>query len=191
MATIDNVTVEGFLNLFKSDFAPYLLPTYVEGKAYFIDDVVYLEPNFYISLVDGNTTAPTDTTNWKLYNDSTDNYIQDADILRAFNEAKINFNTLFWKDDKTAEMVFYYLAAHYLVIDLTNRQNPLLMGYKGLTQSKSVGSVSESYAIPQWMLNNQVLGTYAQTGYGRKYLSLIQPYLIGNIILSPGRTTFG
>lgn len=191
MATIDNVTIEGFLNLFKSDFAPYLLPTYVEGKAYFVDDVVYLEPNFYVSLVDGNTTTPTDTTNWKLYNDSTDNYIQDADILRAFNEAKINFNTSFWKDDETAEMVFYYLAAHYLVIDLTNRQNPLLMGYKGMTQSKSVGSVSESYAIPQWMLNNQVLGTYAQTGYGRKYLSLIQPYLIGNIILSPGRTTFG
>lgn len=191
MASIDNITVEGFLNLFKSDFAPYLLPTYIEGKAYFIDDVVYLEPNFYISLTDGNTTAPTDITNWKLFNDSTDNYIQDADILRAFNEAKINFNTTFWKDDETAEMVFYYLAAHYLVIDLTNRQNPLLMGYKGLTQSKSVGSVSESYAIPQWMLNNQVLGTYAQTGYGRKYLSLIQPYLVGNIILSPGRTTYG
>lgn len=191
MASIDNITVEGFLNLFKSDFAPYLLPTYVEGKAYFIDDVVYVEPNFYISLTNGNTTAPTDPTNWELYNDSTDNYIQDADILRAFNEAKINFNESFWKDDETAEMVFYYLAAHYLVIDLTNRQSPLLLGYKGLTQSKSVGSVSESYAIPQWMLNNQILGSYAQTGYGRKYLSLIQPYLVGNIILSPGRTTYG
>lgn len=191
MASIDNITVEGFLNLFKSDFAPYLLPTYVEGKAYFIDDVVYVEPNFYISLTNGNTTAPTDPTNWELYNDSTDNYIQDADILRAFNEAKINFNTSFWKDDETAEMVFYYLAAHYLVIDLRNRQSPLLLGYKGLTQSKSVGSVSESYAIPQWMLNNQILGSYAQTGYGRKYISLIQPYLVGNIILSPGRTTYG
>lgn len=191
MASIDNVTVEGFLNLFKSDFAPYLLPEYVQGKAYFIDDVVYSEPNFYISLTDGNTTEPTDTENWKLYKDSIDNYIQDTDILRAFAEAKINFNTSFWKDDETAEMVFYYLAAHYLVIDLTNRMNPLSMGYKGLTQSKSVGSVSESYAIPQWMLNNKVLGTYAQTGYGRKYLSLIQPYLICNIILSPGRTTYG
>lgn len=191
MASIDNISVEGFLNLFKSDFAPYLLPTYQEGKAYFIDDVVYLEPNFYISLSDGNTTPPTDTTNWALYNDSVDNYIQDSDIERAFAEAKINFKTIFWKDDKTAEMVFYYVAAHYLIIDITNRQNPFLMGYKGMTQSKSVGSVSESYAIPEWMLNNQILGPYAQTGYGRKYLSLIQPYLIGNIIHTPGRTTFG
>lgn len=191
MASIDNITVEGFLNLFKGDFAPYLLPNYIEGKAYFIDDIVYLEPNFYISLTDGNTTLPSDTENWKLYNDSVDNYIQDSDIERAFKEAKVNFRPDFFEDDETAEMVFYYLAAHYLIIDLMNRMNPLSLGYKGLTQSKSVGSVSESYAIPQWMLNNQILGTYAQTGYGRKYLSLIQPYLIGNIILTPGRTTYG
>lgn len=191
MANIDNISVEGFLNLFKSDFAPYLLPIYVEGKAYFIDDVVYLEPNFYISLVDGNTSEPTDTTNWALYNDSIDNYIQESDIERAFLEAKVNFNASWYSDDEVAEMIFYYLAAHYLIIDLTNRMNPLSMGYKGLTQSKSVGSVSESYAIPQWMLNNQMLSAYAQTGYGRKYLSLIQPYLVGNIIYTPGRTTFG
>lgn len=191
MASIDNISVEGFLNLFKSDFAPYLLPVYVEGKAYFKGDVVYSEPNFYQSLTDGNTTPPTNTDNWELTNDSVDNYIQDSDIERAFKEAKVNFNVSFFLDYKTAEMVFYYLAAHYLIIDLTNRQNPFLMGYKGLTQSKSVGSVSESYAIPQWMMNNQVLGTYAQTGYGRKYLSLIQPYLIGNVILTPGRTTYG
>ncbi len=191
MATIDNISVEGFLNLFKSDFAPYLLPAYLEGKAYFKGDVVYLEPNFYQSWTDGNTSRPPDTDNWELTNDSIDNYIQKSDIERAFLEAKVNFNPNLFSDDNTAEMVFYYLAAHYLIIDLTNRQNPFLMGYKGLTQSKSVGSVSESYAIPQWMMNNQVLGTYAQTGYGRKYLSLIQPYLIGNIILTPGRTTYG
>ena len=191
MANIDNISVEGFLNLFQSDFAPYILPTYMEGKAYFTDDVVYLEPNFYQSLVDGNIETPTNTENWVLYNDSINNYIQDSDIERAFKEAKVNFKPSFFTDDETAEMVFYYLAAHYLIIDLTNRMNPLSMGYKGLTQSKSVGSVSESYAIPQWMLNNQLLSTYTQTGYGRKYLSLIQPYLIGNIIYTPGRTTFG
>lgn len=191
MANIDNISVEGFLNLFKSDFAPYLLPVYVEGKAYFKDDVVYLEPNFYQSLTDGNLTSPPNADNWALYNDSIDNYIQDSDIERAFKEAKVNFNVSFFLDDETAKMVFYYLAAHYLIIDITNRMNPLSMGYKGLTQSKSVGSVSESYAIPQWMMNNQVLSTYTQTGYGRKYLSLIQPYLIGNIILTPGKTTYG
>lgn len=183
------VTTDDFKNLFTRDF-PYL-PVYVEGKAYFKDDEVYYAPNFYKSLTDGNTTLPTDTTNWALVNDSVDNYIQDSDILRAFNEAKVNFNAALFGDDDMVKMVFLYLAAHYLVIDLNNAMNPLAVGFMGFTQSKSVGSVSESYAVPQWMLNNRTLSAYAQTGYGRKYLSLIQPYLIGNLIFVPGRTTYG
>lgn len=189
MASIDNVTVDDFKTLFTRDF-PYL-PLYVEGKAYFKDDEVYYSLNFYQSLTDGNTTLPTDTDNWQLVNDSVDNYIQDSDIERAFTEAKVNFNPNLFTDDATAIMVFLYLAAHYLVIDLNNAMNPMAMGFMGFTQSKSVGSVSESYAVPQWMLNNQMLSAYAQTGYGRKYLSLIQPYLVGNIIFVPGRTTIG
>ena len=56
MASIDNITVEDFKNLFTRDF-PYL-PLYIEGKAYFKDDIVYVEPNFYKCLTDGTTTAP-------------------------------------------------------------------------------------------------------------------------------------
>lgn len=188
MTNINNITVDDFKNLFKRDF-PYL-PLYEDGKAYFTDDVVYIEPNFYKCLADGVTTPPP-SENWELTNDSTDNYISDEDIERAFKEAKVNFNPNLFPDNDTAKMVFYYLAAHYLVIDLNNAQNPLAMGFMGFTQSKSVGSVSESYGIPQWMLNNQMLSAYAQTGYGRKYLSLIQPYLVGNIIFTPGAINFG
>lgn len=129
-------------------------------------------------------------SDWALYNDNINNYVSDDDIQRAFNEAKINFNPNFFKDDATAEMVFYYLAAHYLVIDLNNAQNSLSMGFNGFTQSKHVGSVSESYSIPQWILKSPLLSQYAQTGYGRKYLSLIQPYLTGNIIFTPGAISF-
>lgn len=182
------VTTEDFKKLFSRDF-PYL-PVYLEGKAYFTDDEVYYEPNFYKSLTDGNITAPS-SQNWELTNDSIDNYISDADILRAFKEAKVNYNAGLFSEEETAKMVFLYLAAHYLVIDLNNASNPLGMGFMGFTQSKSVGSVSESYGIPQFMLNNAILSQYATTGFGRKYLSLIQPYLIGNIMLIPGRTTIG
>ena len=182
------VTTDDFKNLFTRDF-PYL-PVYIEGKAYFKDDEAYYVPNFYKSLTDGNTTLPTDTTNWTLINDSVDNYISDTDIMRAFNEAKVNFNAALFGDDDTVKMVFLYLAAHYLVIDLNSAMNPLGMGFMGFTQSKSVGSVSESYMVPAWIQNNRILGQYAQTGYGRKYLSLIQPYLVGNIIFCPGRTTY-
>ena len=183
------VTTDDFKNLFGRDF-PYL-PVYEAGKAYFKDDEVYLEPNFYKSLTDGNTTEPTDTTNWEIVKDSVDNYIQDSDIMRAFKESKVNFNAGLFGDDDTVKMVFLYLAAHYLVIDLNNAQNPLGMGFMGFTQSKSVGSVSESYAVPSFATNNALLSQLMLTGYGRKYLSLLQPYLIGNIFLVPGRTTYG
>lgn len=183
------VTTDDFKNLFTRDF-PYL-PVYAEGKAYFKDDEVYYTPNFYKSLTDGNTTLPTDTTNWTLINDSVDNYIQDADIMRAFNEAKVNFNAALFGDNDTIKMVFLYLAAHYLVVDLNNAQSPLAMGYMGFTQSKSVGSVSQSFALPDFVTRNAVLSQYMQTGFGAKYVSLISPYLIGNIMLIRGRTTIG
>ena len=183
------VTTDDFKNLFTRDF-PYL-PVYVEGKTYFKDDEVYFNSNFYKSLTDGNTTEPTDTTNWEVVKDSVDNYIQDSDIMRAFKEAKVNFNAGLFGDDDIIKMVFLYLVAHYLVIDLNNAMNPMTMGFMGFTQSKSVGSVSESYMVPAWIQNNKTLSQYMQTGYGRKYISLISPYLVGNIIFCPGRTTYG
>ena len=193
MASIENITTYDFKNLFIE--LPYL-PVYDDEKVYFKGDIVYVEPNFYKSLFDNNIDAPPSegwmpSMGWELYNENILNYVTDKDIERAFMEAAVNFNPNFFVDDDTAEMVFCYLAAHYLVIDKNNALAPFGLGFVGYTQSKSVGSVSESYGIPQYMLNNPLLSGYAQTGYGRKYLSLIQPYLVGNIIFTPGRTTYG
>ena len=186
---ISDITVNDFKALFIRDF-PYL-PVWQTGKTYFKGDIVYYINNFYQSKIDGNTFVPTDTYNWQLYNDNVMNYISDEDISRAFVEASINFNKKMFDDCATFKMVFCYLAAHYLVIDLNNAQNPLALGFMSMTQSKSVGSVSESYGIPSWIMNDRNLSLYAQTGYGRKYLSLIQPYLVGNVIFTPGRINFG
>lgn len=124
-------------------------------------------------------------------NPTDENFINDGMIIRAFAEAKVNFRADLFEDDETAKLLFLYLSAHYLVIDLNNAMNPLALGFNGFTQSKSVGSVSESYGIPQWIMNNPFLSSFAQTGYGRKYISLIQPYLVGNIIYTAGRINFG
>lgn len=186
--SVDNITVDDFKALFTRDF-PYV-PFWQYGKSYFKGDIVYSGDNFYQSKIDANTDEPP-TTNWQLYNDNLFNYISDEDISRAFVEAKINFNPQLFPNCETMQLTFCYLAAHYLVIDLNNAQNPLALGFMGFTQSKHVGSVSESYGIPQWIMSNSKLSLYAQTGYGRKYLSLIQPYLTGNIIYTPGRISFG
>ena len=189
MIDINTITTNEFKALFTRDF-PYL-PFYVYGRTYFKDDIVFNDGYFYISLKDENTDDTTVQASWKLYNDNVDNYISDADISRAFTEAKINFNPKLFPKCDEGRMAFCYLAAHYLVIDLNNALNPFSLGGMGLTQSKSVGSVSESYAIPQWIMNDKNLGLYAQTGYGRKYLSLIIPKLHGNIIFTKGYISFG
>ena len=187
MSILDIVTVSDFKQQFPR-FTPVYLPLYVAGSTYFKDDIVYYEGLFYKCIVANTTALPTVQTDWALYNTTVYNYTRDEDITNAMNEAVVNFNENLFSDDDTKKMVFLYLTAYYLTVDF---QNAMGGAYKGITQSKSVGSVSESYAIPQWMLNSPLLSMYTGNGYGMKYLSLIRPYLIGNIYLAKGATTIG
>jgi hypothetical protein len=116
-------------------------------------------------------------------------YVTDADITKAFTEAKMNFNSgLFGLDDEL-RMCFLYLSAHYLVNDLqTSVAGVGSTGYFAVN-SRSVGSVSEGYQIPDWVLNDPILGSFMTTRYGQKYLSLIKPLLIGNVQVYIGNTT--
>lgn len=188
MFDVNNITIEEFKVLFSRDF-PYL-PLWKYGKIYFIDDIVYSKDNFYKSNANDNSDEPP-SSKWDLINENPENYILDSDIQKAFVEAKMNFNPKLFASCEEIKTAFCYLAAHYLVIDLNNANNPFSLGGMGIVTSKSVGSVSESYGIPQWMLNDKNLGLYAQTGYGLKYLSLILPRLHGNIIFTKGYINFG
>lgn len=116
-------------------------------------------------------------------------YVMDADITKAFSEAAINFNEGLFGDDDSLRITFLYLAAHYLCIDLQAANQGL--GSAGLfpAVSRSVGSVSESYNMPEWA-NDPILGYFATTRYGQKYVSLIKPLLIGNVAVYEGATTF-
>lgn len=116
--------------------------------------------------------------------------VTDADLTRAFTEAGINFNEALFSTDDSLIVTFYYLAAHFLVNDFQAAIGGLdAAGYYPVA-SRSVGSVSESYAIPDWMLRDPVLGAYATTRYGQKYLALIKPLMIGNVAVYQGLTTF-
>ena len=188
MISVDNITVEDFKALFTRDF-PYL-PEWVYGKAYFKDDIVYSDGNFYQSKIDNNTDEPP-STNWKAYNDNEANYISDNDISRAFVEAKQNFNPQLFLNCEAATMAFCYIAAHYLVVDMNNAMNAFTIGNTGIVTSKHVGSISESYAQPQWVNQYPALAPFARTGYGMKYAELLIPRLKGNIIFTRGCINFG
>jgi hypothetical protein len=54
--------------------------------------------------------------------------------------------------------------------------------------SKSVGSVSVSYSVPQAFINDPTWGYFAQTGYGKKYLSYVIPRVTGLPGIAVGRT---
>ena len=116
-------------------------------------------------------------------------FVTDADINKAFAQASVNFNPSLFSDINTLNLCYLYLTAHYLVTDFQIAAGGLnSVGYNQVS-SRSVGSVSESYDIPEWIKTNPVLAAYTTTRYGQKYLSLIRPLLIGGVGISFGATT--
>lgn len=185
MSIVDNITTDDFKSQFPR-FTPVYLPVY-SYQTYHLNDVVYYGNSFYQCKVASTNNVPTNTNDWKPIQANVLNYTQDSDIINAMAEARVNFNEGLFTDCCTAKLVFLYLTAYYLTVDFQNAMAPMAGG--GIVQSKSVGSVSESYAIPAAFINNPKFALYAQNGYGRKYLSMIMPYLVGNIIVSRGATT--
>lgn len=120
--------------------------------------------------------------------DST-NYVTDEDIEKAFLQAQANFNTDLFSSDNILKISYLHLVAHYLVVDFQmSAQGLQSVGYNPVT-SRSVGSVSESYQLPEWISKGSFLAEYTTTRYGQKYLSLIRPLMIGNVGLAAGYTT--
>jgi hypothetical protein len=115
--------------------------------------------------------------------------VREKDIEKAFDEAKINFNPSLFENEDEFKIAFLYLAAHYLVNDLITASQGVGSTFSWLTSSKSVGNVSESYAIPDKILNNPRFAFLTTTRYGAKYLSLIWPRLVGNIRIFRATTT--
>lgn len=182
-----NYTVEEFKAQFPR-FSPQYLSSieYDSTKTYFKDSIVYYSGIFYICIKQSTGNLPTNTTYWQEYEDSELNYTRDDDIQEAIQEASINFNRDLFTDCIKAKTAFGLLVAHFLTVDFNNAIGASGIG---ITTSKSVGSVSEGYAIPAWLNNNEALSTFASTGYGVKYACLIRPLLVGNVMLFKGGVT--
>lgn len=186
----DTVTIEQFKAYFDRDF-PFL-PLYNELKTYWIGDLVFEDDNFYQSLEDDNEGHPlNNTTYWKKVKGDKYAYITDEDIEKAMTQARPNANEMFGATCNEKLNIYLHLIAFYLVFDMKNAATGINSSYLGTLASKSVGDVSESYNIPQWMLEDPMFSIYSQNGYGLKYLSLIAPYLAITLLFSRGETTLG
>ncbi len=122
------------------------------------------------------------------YGTDVETSVVDQDIAKCFQQTNINMNQQLWADQASYNVGYLLLAAHYLVVDLRMSSQGLSGQYSWLPSGKSVGSVSESFSIPQRILDDPYMAGLCQTNYGAKYLQLILPQLSGQIFIAPGST---
>lgn len=115
-------------------------------------------------------------------------YIGDSDISKAISEALINFNTTLFGENDEKTIVFMYLAAYYLVENIKASSQGIGSQFNFPITSKSVGSVSAGYQIPDRILKNPQFAMYASNAYGVRYIQYAEPWTIGNIRTVAGQT---
>lgn len=184
---LNTVTVADFKVLFRRDF-PFL-PSYDATKIYNIGDKAFYNGLFYESKSDGIINVlPSITASWNKVIDTQDNYILDEDITKAFSESQMLLNQGLFGSDAQIKIGYLYLSAHYLSNDIrTALQGVQSIGAQ-IMNSRTVGSVTESYTIPQAYIDDPILAFYTTTGYGMKYLSLVLPGTRGNVGVVQGWT---
>jgi len=139
----------------------YTDPTIPDFKAYFSRDFIY------------GTTSDT---------------VTDADIQRALDDAGCVINSMLFSSQAKFAVGYLLLAAHCIVMNLRASSQGVNGKHNGLQNSKSVGSVSESFAIPDRILANPEYAYLNETYYGAKFLFLILPQLSGQIFTVKGAT---
>lgn len=114
--------------------------------------------------------------------------VLDQDITSAFTSTNVNINPSLFSDQGTYTLGYLLLSAHYLVMNLRQSSQGMNGQYNFLQASKGVGSVSESFSIPERVLANPYWGMLTKTNYGAMYLQLLLPQLAGQIYNAYGTT---
>lgn len=112
------------------------------------------------------------------------------DITNAFNLVDNQINQSFFPNQTAYIQGYNLLAAHYLVTNLRNSSQGINGQYNFLQQSKSVGSIAESFGIPQRVLDNPEMSMLCKTNYGALYLQIILPQLAGQMFSVWGPTNY-
>lgn len=121
------------------------------------------------------------------YGDNPDQ-VSDTEIARAMTEASMNFNEGLFDCDDQKRLIFLYLVAYYLVVDINNSNTQGASNNGGLVTYRQVRNVAESFKVPKWIEENPMFSMFAQNGYGLKYITMMYPYLIGRVGIVGGAT---
>jgi hypothetical protein len=142
----------------------FVAPTVAEFKAQFVRD-------FPFAAEEGSPAVSTNLAK-----------VTDADITSALLAAGINSNAGLWSTQAEYTYVYNLLAAHYLCVSLLSAAQGIRGAGTWLTQSKTVGDITEAYAIPERIMKSLTLAPLSKTTYGCQFLSLIAPRLVGNVM---------
>lgn len=133
------------------------------------------------------------------------NQVRPTDINRALAEAGILFNASLF--DSTTILIqvptltesaiaYLYLSAHVLAKNLQGagglhakpQQAGATQRGTGIVESKSVGQVSVNLAILDIARSSPVLSPFLETDFGKRYLTMLYPRLIGNVAVVSGES---
>lgn len=114
--------------------------------------------------------------------------VLDQDITSSFMSTNVNINQALFPDQSTYTLGYLLLSAHYLVMNLRQSSQGINGQYNFLQASKGVGSVNESFSIPQRVLDNPYWTMLTKTNYGSSYLQLLLPQLAGQAYTVIGTT---
>lgn len=114
--------------------------------------------------------------------------VTDLDITNAFQMTNTQINQALFCTQEAYTLGYLNLAAHNLVMSIRASSQGLNGQFSFLEQSKSVGSVSQSFAIPDRILQNPYWSVFMKTNYGVAYMMMILPQLTGQIYVVAGST---
>jgi hypothetical protein len=115
--------------------------------------------------------------------------VTDQDISQAFQQTNNFINQGYFADQSGYTLGYYDLSAHFLVSNIQLFGAGILSAANvGIETSKSVGSVSQGFQIPEIYLKNPMYAGLAGTRYGLRYFQAIYPYMIGRMTTVRGRT---
>lgn len=114
--------------------------------------------------------------------------IQDLDITNAFSDAQALLNQGLLGSNSNITNGYLFLSAHCLSLNIKAADSGVNSTGTGAfpVTGRTVGSVSESYMIPDAYKDDPILAQYAQTAYGQKYLAMVLPFLRGNMTALAG-----
>lgn len=176
---------------------PWAAPkAYKEGDK--VVSFVKFKPGVWVSNMNDNYTRPgagdkvedTDVDTWERDEDETlDDVILDADILRAMGEASFKFNMRLFPKNRQ-EVIFLYLTMFFLVYD----RQAAASGMNGNSAAgpvihRTVGKMSVTYMESTLYKSNPSYEFLSSNEYGKKAYNLMAPYLRGGVRFFAGANT--